>query len=218
MRAASVNLAAESATVEVLAGAVEARDLVAAIRKAGYAAAPRDAGASAQDRKDNEVRALLLRVVVSAALTLPVFVVEMGGHLVPAFHHWFLDLVPVDLWRWIQFALTLVVLAGPGRMFFAKGIPSLLRGAPDMNALVALGAGAAFLYSTVVTVAPMLLPVQAQNVYFEASAVIVTLILLGRYLEARAKGRTGAALRKLAGLKATTARVERDGAGCRRSG
>ncbi|WP_417249630.1 heavy metal translocating P-type ATPase [Celeribacter sp.] len=212
VRAARVNLAAETATVDVLAGVVTAQTLIAEIGKAGYAATPRAAGEAQVDRKADEARGLRRRLVWAALLTLPVFAVEMGGHLLPSFHHWFMGLVPLGPWRWVQFALTLAVLAGPGRMFFAKGIPSLLRGGPDMNALVAMGAGAAFLYSTVVTAAPSLLPVQARNVYFEAAAVIVTLILLGRYLEARAKGRTGAALRKLAGLKATTARVERDGA------
>ncbi len=81
-----------------------------------------------------------------------------------------------------------------------------------MNALVAIGTGAAYLYSLVTTFAPGLLPVDARHVYYEAATVIVSLILLGRLLEARAKGRTGAAIRKLAGLQAKTARVERDGA------
>jgi Cu+-exporting ATPase len=80
-----------------------------------------------------------------------------------------------------------------------------------MNALVILGASAAFGYSTVATFLPSLLPSGTANVYFEASAVIVTLILLGRYLEARAKGRTSDAIRKLIGLQPTTARILRNG-------
>ncbi len=92
-----------------------------------------------------------------------------------------------------------------------KGVPALLRLTPDMNSLVAIGTGAAYLYSLVTTFAPGLLPETARFVYYEAATVIVSLILLGRLLEARAKGH-GAAIRKLAGLQAKTARVERDGA------
>jgi len=80
-----------------------------------------------------------------------------------------------------------------------RQIPALLRGAPDMNSLVAVGTGAAYLYSVVATFLPGLLPDAVRAVYFEAAAVIVVLILVGRYLEARAKGRTGAAIQRLIG-------------------
>ena len=114
--------------------------------------------------------------------------------------------------RIMEFALTTVVLFGPGLRFFRSGFPALWRGAPDMNALVALGSGAAFAYSTFVTFAPSVFPAGTSHVYFESAAVIVTLILLGRGLEARAKGRTGAAIERLIGLKAKSARVLREGA------
>src|SRR5690606_32127136 len=87
----------------------------------------------------------------------------------------------------------------------------LLRGAPEMNSLVALGAGAAYLYSVVATFAPQLLPEGTRHIYYEAAAVIVTLILVGRWLEALAKGRTGEAIQRLVREQAKTARVERDG-------
>jgi P-type Cu+ transporter len=96
-------------------------------------------------------------------------------------------------------------------VFFRKGTPALLRAAPDMNSLVALGTGAAWIYSAVATFAPAVLPASTVNVYFEAAAVIVTLILLGRYLEERAKGRTSEAIKRLMGLQAKTARILRDG-------
>lgn len=209
---ASVNLAAETATVSYLSGVQDVESLTKAIAKAGYEAKPRiDRDAAPENRKADEARALKSKLILAAALTLPIFIIEMGGHLIPALHHWWMMTVPEWLWRMVQFVLTAVVLAVPGRVFFAKGIPSLLKGGPDMNALVALGAGAAFLYSTVVTFWPQAVPMGAQNVYFEAAAVIVTLILLGRFLEARAKGQTGEAIRKLAGMRAKTARVERDG-------
>jgi len=112
---------------------------------------------------------------------------------------------------YLQFVLTTAVLLGPGLRFFAKGVPALVRLAPDMNSLVAVGTSAAYGYSLVATFAPALLPAGTVNVYYEAAAVIVTLILLGRYLEARAKGRTSEAIKRLVGLQANTARVVRDG-------
>jgi Cu+-exporting ATPase len=96
-------------------------------------------------------------------------------------------------------------------VFFAKGLPALFKGAPDMNSLVALGTGAAWTYSVVATFLPTLIRADMRAVYFEAAAVIVVLILLGRLLEARAKGRTGAAIQALMGLQARQARVLRAG-------
>ncbi|MEO9631779.1 MAG: heavy metal translocating P-type ATPase, partial [Sulfitobacter sp.] len=143
--------------------------------------------------------------------TLPVFVLEMGGHLIPAFHHWIAATIGRETSWFIQFILTTLVLAWPGRHFYSKGLGALAKGAPDMNSLVALGSGAAWLFSVTALFAPGALPEGSRVVYFEAAAVIVTLILLGRYLEARAKGQTGAAIAKLMGLRASSARVERDG-------
>ncbi|MCL4105126.1 UNVERIFIED_CONTAM: hypothetical protein GTU68_018833 [Idotea baltica] len=110
----------------------------------------------------------------------------------------------------VQAVLVTCVLFGPGQAFYIKGIPALLKGVPDMNSLVALGTAAAWTYSVIATLAPDLLPEDARAVYFEAAAIIVVLILFGRWLEARAKGRTGAAIQTLLGLQAPTARVLRD--------
>src|SRR3546814_8886422 len=112
---------------------------------------------------------------------------------------------------YLQFALATIVLFGPGLRFFQHGVPALLRGAPDMNSLVALGTGAAWGYSVVATFAPGILPAGTANVYYEAAAIIATLILFGRYLEARAKGRPSEAIKRLMGLQPKTARVVRDG-------
>lgn len=207
---APVNLAGETVQVVVIAGLYSAQDLIDAIKTSGCTAALAKDDAR-EARKADEARHLKSQLILALILTLPVFLIEMGGHLIPVFHHWFAMIVPVQIWRFVQFALTLAVLIGPARVFFAKGIPALLRGAPEMNSLVAMGAGAAFAYSTVVTFAPDLLPASAQFVYFEAACVIATLILLGRYFEARAKGRTGEAIRHLVGLGAKSARVEQDG-------
>jgi Cu+-exporting ATPase len=112
---------------------------------------------------------------------------------------------------YLYFVLATAVIFWPGLRFFRKGLPALFRGHPEMNSLVAVGVAAAYGYSLVTTFAPGLLPETARYVYYEAATVIVTLILFGRLMEARATGRTGAAIEKLAGLQAKTARVERDG-------
>ncbi|SMF48750.1 Cu+-exporting ATPase [Xaviernesmea oryzae] len=144
-------------------------------------------------------------------LTLPLFVLEMGSHFYDPFHHWLMGVIDTQNLYYLYFALATVVIFGPGFRFLKIGLPALLRGAPEMNSLVAVGVLAAYGYSLVTTFAPQLLPESARFVYYEAATVIVTLILFGRLLEARATGRTGEAIEKLAGLQAKTARVERDG-------
>ena len=210
---ASVNLATEKATLEILGGEAGLSEVESAIRTAGYTP-HRLSDRQAQTReqaKANEISALQRDVVISAILTLPLFVLEMGGHLYQPFHHWLMGVVPANWLYLAYFVLASAVLFGPGRRFFIKGVPALFRRAPDMNSLVALGAGAAYLYSSVVTFAPQLLPETSRNIYFEAAAVIVTLILVGRLLEARAKGRTSDAIKRLVGLQAKSARVLRNG-------
>ncbi|SIO27116.1 Cu+-exporting ATPase [Rhodovulum sp. ES.010] len=207
---ASMNLASGEACATVIDGEADAATLARAVTAAGYPTAGIDAADQAPDpeaAQAREARALRRRTWIAAALTLPVFVMEMGGHVVPGLRETLAGLVGEQGLRVIAFVLTSAVLAGPGRMFFAKGVPLLLRGAPDMNALVALGTGAAWGFSTLATFAPGVLPEGTAHVYFEAAAVIVTLILLGRTLEARAKGRTGAAIRELMALRPDTARV-----------
>lgn len=217
VQSAVVNLATERASVQ-LQGNADAAALIAAIAKAGYEAkpVPQSAAVGGEDataqRQAAEREALKRSLWMAAVFALPVFVLEMGGHMIPAFHHWIAHTIGTQNSWYIQFALTAVVLLGPGRRFFEKGIPALLRGAPDMNSLVAVGTSAAFAYSVVATFLPSLLPAGTVNVYYEAAAVIVALILLGRFLEARAKGNTSEAIRRLVQLQAKTARVRRDGA------
>ncbi|AHB02593.1 heavy metal translocating P-type ATPase [Brucella ceti TE28753-12] len=135
----------------------------------------------------------------------------MGSHLIPAVHMFVMDRIGMQNSWYLQFVLTTLVLFGPGLRFFKKGVPTLLRGTPDMNSLVVVGTFAAWGFSVVATFLPGALPEGTVNVYFEAAAMIVTLILIGRYLEARAKGRTSAAISRLVGLQAKSARVVRDG-------
>ncbi|GGH18632.1 Cu+-exporting ATPase [Cribrihabitans marinus] len=208
-----VNLASETATVNYVEGAVELSDLLTAAGEAGYPAEVADE-TSAEDRdarKEGEARDLARKTAFAAILALPVFLLEMGAHLVPGMHEMIGRTIGHQASWMIQFVLTTIVLFWPGRHFYTKGFPALWKGAPDMNSLVAVGTGAAYLYSVTALVAPALLPEAARAVYFEAAAVIVVLILLGRWMEARAKGRTGAAIQKLLGLQARTARVLVDG-------
>lgn len=208
---ASVNLASQSAQVTYLSGSIGAVDLAQAVTAAGYPARLRqgepDEQSQADHRKQAEISQLGRHVLIAGVLTLPVFLIEMGGHLIPALHHWVAANIGIQNSYLLQFVLTTLVLFGPGRMFYTKGFPALMRGAPDMNALVAMGTAAAYGFSLVSTFVPGLLPADTANVYYEAAAVIVVLILLGRWLEARAKGRTGAAIRKLVGLQAQNALV-----------
>ncbi|WP_281954392.1 heavy metal translocating P-type ATPase [Pseudophaeobacter arcticus] len=210
---AEVNLATERADVSYLTGATRAADLCAASTKAGYPASLRggeaDATEQAQQRRTQEISALVRQVSIAVVLTLPVFVIEMGSHMLPAMHHWVLANIGQSNSYMLQFVLATLVLVGPGRQFYGIGVPALLRGAPDMNALVALGTAAAYGFSVISTFFPHLLPPGSANVYFEAACVIVVLILTGRLLEARAKGRTGAAIRKLVSLQPKTAELVR---------
>ena len=211
---ASVNLATERATVRVAGNAVSAARLAEAISQAGYKAneiVADKAKGDEPDRREAELRGLKISLATAVALTLPVFILEMGSHLVPAIHDFVMETVGMRESWYLQFALTTLVLFGPGLRFFKKGIPALLRLAPDMNSLVVLGTSAAWGFSVVATFVPEILPRGTANVYYEAAAVIVTLILLGRFLEARAKGRTSEAIKRLVGLQAKSARVMRNG-------
>ena len=209
---ASVNLATERATIR---GDVDASALVRAVEAAGYEATLLEDAArsesSASEKHDADADALRRQLLIAVVLTLPVFVLEMGTHVIPGAHALVMRTIGMQASWIVQFVLTTAVLAGPGRRFYLKGFPALFRGAPDMNSLVAVGTSSAYAFSVVATFAPSLLPAGTVHVYFEAAAVIVTLILVGRMLEARAKGRTSAAISRLVGLQPRHARVVRDG-------
>nr|WP_325262861.1 heavy metal translocating P-type ATPase [uncultured Rhizobium sp.] len=211
---ASVNLATERATVRTPAGAVDMSALAAAVEKAGYAVRPFQQLHSAEqagDQRAAEASKIKTLLIFSAILTLPLFLLEMGSHFIPGVHVLIMNTIGMQNNLYLQFVLASIVLFGPGLRFFRKGIPNLLRWTPDMNSLVVLGTTAAWLYSVIATFAPSLLPAGTANVYYEAAAVIVTLILLGRFLEARAKGQTSQAIKRLIGLQAKTAFVSRNG-------
>ena len=209
---AVVNLASARAEVSYVAGVTDPADLARALTEAGYPAQPVDATTDDQSvRQAQEIAHARRMTLIALALSTPVVLAEMGSQLIPGLY----DLIGSTIGHtgsWLmQFTLTTLVMIWPGRQFYRLGLPALARGAPDMNSLVALGTLAAWVFSTTALFAPALLPESARTVYFEAAAVIVTLILLGRWLEVRARGRTGAAIQRLIGLQPETARVERDG-------
>jgi len=172
--AANVNLAARRAALEVDDASVSNdlnSQLEAAVEKAGFVGQVQDPQARAeslQDKSTQEVNALKQQVWIAAMLPLPVFVMEMGGHMIGAFHHWINSVLSLGTQHITQAVLTTLVLAWPGRHFFTHGFKALFQGQPEMNSLVAVGAGSAWLYSMVVVLAPALIPESARHVYFEA--------------------------------------------------
>jgi Cu+-exporting ATPase len=210
---AAVNLMAGEATVVFDPAAVAPAALVDAIRGSGYEAdlpastGSDDAESEAQARDKAQIAAardLLTKAIVSLVIGAVAMGVSMidGGHLMhdPRLH-------------WTLLVVTLFVMTWAGRRIFVAAWKVTLHGTSDMNTLVALGTGAAFLYSAAVTIAPGFFTERgiSHEVYFEAAILILAFVLLGRALEERAKRHTTAALRKLIGLQSPTARVIRDG-------
>ena len=212
---ATVNLATDRATVRYVPGATERTDLTQAIRDAGYEGGGTEDGGDRADvenqAREDEQRSMRQRFLRALAFALPVFVLEMGFMHIPTMEAWITDQVSTQTLYYVLFALTSVVMFGPGRYFYRHGWPALKNGSPDMNTLVMIGTSAAYGYSVVATFLPQVLPEGTVHVYYEAAAVIITLILAGNYMEALAKGRASDAIRALLDLQATTARVVRDG-------
>ena len=205
---ANVNLVSRRAHVRA-STTVPPALLIDIIRKAGFTGRHRTSPNThtTTHTATREEHSLLRSVVWSVALTLPILAIEMGGHIAPSIHHWIEASMGTRTSWQLQCALTTLVLIGPGSRFFRAGIPALVRGAPDMNALVAIGTAAAWSYSVVATFFSCALPAGTANVYFESAAMIITLVLVGRLLEARARGRTGEAIQNLIRIQPRTARV-----------
>ncbi len=165
-----------------------------------------DIEATQAEEHRTEIADLTRRVVIGAVLTTPVLYAVMAQ---PLGAHWVPTLL---LNHWLQFALITPVMFYTGWPIHRTGWLALAHRSADMNSLVTLGTVAAYSYSLLVTLVPSLFPNEVRDVYFEAVGVILTLIMLGRLLEARAKAGSGEAIRALLGLQARTARVLRDGA------
>ena len=201
---ASANFATGKASVRYLPGVAEVRNLERAVEDAGYEVI-REEEEPAEDAQQREYGELRRRFLVAVALTALILVGSLPMML------GFMSPVPMG---WLN--LGLLALATPvqfwaGWRFYEGAWGALKHGQANMNTLVAVGTSAAYLYSAAATLAPGLFASGRADVYFDTSALIITLILFGRLLEARARGRTNEAIKRLAGLRAKTARVVRGG-------
>jgi Cu+-exporting ATPase len=207
-----VNFAAERVTVRYDPAKATTEQMQQVIKDAGYEVRLRDEPGS-QETEDREAAArreerqdLTRRVLLGAILTAPIVFAVMAADLFNV------EWVPgIMVNRWFQLALVAPVMLYTGWPIHRTGWLTLAHRTADMNTLITIGTTAAFLYSLAVTVAPGALPEDLREVYYEAVGVILTLILLGRLLEAIARSGTSEAIRKLIGLQARTARVVRDG-------
>ncbi len=200
---ASVNLATETAVVQC-DPSVSVEQLVAGVDKTGYQASPKTAATldKKDEEREKETRLIGIKFWIAAALTAPVLATSMHIPGVP------------QMPAWLALVLTTPVVFWAGGHFFVQAGKALRYRSADMNTLIAVGTGAAFGYSVFATFFKSALEaagLKEVGVYYEVAAAIITLILLGRWLESRAKGRTGEAIRKLLELQAKTARVIRDG-------
>jgi Cu+-exporting ATPase len=203
---ASVNLATERATVEHLPLVARTADLVAAVRAAGYMA---DAVAADNDTKEEELRRARRDIVIAAVFAVPLVALSMGPMLVPALHALFPRIVHFFM-GWGGLLLAAPVQFWAGRRFYRLGLGEIRNRALGMNTLVMLGSSAAFFYSLAVLLWPSWFPAGTAHTYFEASASVITLILLGKYLEALARGRASAAIAGLKELQPSVVHVRRD--------
>jgi Cu+-exporting ATPase len=218
VRHAGVNLATARATVEFDPGATDIPHLVRVVEDAGYGVAelPTSADPAAARRAEDAARnaefdALKRRLIVALIFSIPGLIIGMSHGRIAA-----LDFAGV---HWLELVLATPVVFYCGARFYRGAWAALRHGDADMNTLIALGTGAAYIYSVAATVAPQLFTRATMTgmsghaevpVYFEAASVIITLVLLGRTLEARAKGQTGDAIRRLMRLQPRTARILRD--------
>jgi len=190
---ASVNLATEQATVRFDPAHVSVQDLVRAVEESGYTLQV------AQGEPRDDERSLRRDLLVSLLLTLPVMVLSMASPL------------PAAQTNLLLLLLTAPVLLIPGSRFFRGFLAATRHRTADMNTLVAVGTGSAFLYSAVVSVLPAAQHGSGAHVYFDTAATIITLILLGRFLERRAKRRASDAIHQLMALRPPSATVLRGG-------
>ncbi|WP_347853606.1 heavy metal translocating P-type ATPase [Planktomarina sp.] len=211
--AVDVNLATETVQVTYTPDLASRADFIAASTAAGYAAQEHseDSHGQVQARKQQLAEAYGRRSRLAVFLAAPVIILGMGGHILPGFERLIADVIGQKANWIIQCIFATAVLFGPGLDFYRRGFPALWRGAPDMNSLVALGTGAAYAFSLIATFLPQILPEGVSGVYYEPASLIVVLILFGRDLENRAKGRTGKAIQSLLGLRVKTAQVRRAG-------
>jgi Cu+-exporting ATPase len=200
---ARVNLASERARVSYIPTIISQAEIRKAVVRAGFE--PIELGGEAEDAeriaREAEISKQRRLLIVGLTFTLPLFILSMARDfdLLPSWSH--------QAWmNWLMFLLATPVQFYVGWQYYVGGYKALRNGSANMDVLIAIGSSAAYFYSI-----PVLLGLIPGHVYFETGAMIITLIKLGKFLEARAKGRTSEAIKKLMGLSAKTARIERDG-------
>ena len=205
---ANVNLPLEEATVVYIPGLVNIQLLKQAVESAGYTVVeqPDSEIADWQEKEQkSSVQRLTRKLWFSIILTIPILLLSMGE----MFFSWTWISQPL---RWkILFVLTTPLLFYSGGQFFIAAWKLLKHKTADMNTLIAIGTGSAYLYSVMITFFPFLFPSKVQHVYYETAAVIISFILLGRLLEARAKNKTSQVIKRLIGLQPKTARILENG-------
>ncbi|HBA86664.1 MAG TPA: heavy metal translocating P-type ATPase [Geobacter sp.] len=227
---AAVNFATTRATLKYDPRVTDSQALKQVVRDLGYEVLEAGSGGSETDETEmleaqsrvheEQYQKNRIKFLIALSLTLPLAVIAMAGHVVPALA----DLFNFPGRAWVEFALTTPVLFWAGREFFTGAWAAARHRVADMNTLVSLGTLSAYVFSLVATIAPQWLRAGAApsadhghemaapvGVYYEVAAIIVTLILMGRLLEARAKSKTSGAIHALIGLQPKTARVLRDG-------
>jgi len=206
----NVNFASEKATFQIDDNKVKYDQIISTIKDAGYEIDLKKDEVNNQSEKekisqsfkDEFEQKLKKDLILSVILTIPILLLSMGGDL-------FNNVFTIDQTNKILFLFTLPMVFITGKRFFTITWNNLKHFVVDMNTLVAVGTGSAVIFSTIISLFPSILT--SDHVYFDTAAVIITLILLGRYLEAKAKSKTGTAIKKLIGLRPTTAFVKKDG-------
>lgn len=210
---ASVNFATQSATIEYVPSLTGVFEFMKAIRAAGYEVVEPEEGEDIveRERREREREYALLRrkVIAGALLTIPIFVLMQWDHIGLSS----LIEIPERMNRILQLLLATPVQFWIGRQFYGGALSAARHGTTNMNTLIAVGTSSAYSYSVIAAFFPSLFAIKgySDGVYFDTAATIIVLILLGRLFEARAKGRTSEAIKKLIGLQPKTARVLRSG-------
>ncbi|MFS0615807.1 heavy metal translocating P-type ATPase [Lederbergia ruris] len=204
VKRATVNLTTESAVVEYNPGLVDPKALIGKIQNIGYDAKPKAEADEKQTYKEKELQHKKTKLIVSAVLSAPLLLTMLV-------HLFGMNLPDIFMNPWFQFALATPVQFIIGWQFYVGAYKNLKNGGANMDVLVALGTSAAYFYSLYEAVKTVGHPDYIPHLYFETSAVLITLILFGKYLEARAKSQTTNALSELLNLQAKEARVIRDG-------
>ncbi|MFD1362795.1 heavy metal translocating P-type ATPase [Lentibacillus salinarum] len=204
VKQATVNLTTENATVEYNPGLMNVEDIIGRIQKTGYDAQIKADEQERQSRKEKQVERMKWKLVISAVLSVPLLLTMLD-------HLFGIQMPAIMMNPWFQFALATPVQFIIGWQFYDGAYKNLRSGGANMDVLVALGTSAAYFYSLYEAIKTIGNPGYDPHLYFETSAILITLILFGKYLEASAKGKTTMAISKLLNLQAKQARVIRNG-------